>query len=243
MNEQKHIIETFTEMASRYDKLMNSELNRFWGINYFEFVSDVLGEIEINETSVVLDIATGTAFIPRYLIKQEIPPGTITGLDLTFEMLINGKEQIENHDVENKIHLVCATAHEMPFRQNAFDIAICCLATHHMNVEKLLSQIHASLKHGGKFHIGDVGGSEKWKIGFIRVVIKTFAFVYFLFKENLSRAKAESKAVANVMSSGEWHQCILEKGFENVKIREIRSDRFWIPNPVIIEATKKLEER
>jgi hypothetical protein len=34
LNEQDHIIETFTEMASRYESLMNSELNRFWGVSY-----------------------------------------------------------------------------------------------------------------------------------------------------------------------------------------------------------------
>ena len=40
MSEQDHIIETFTEMASRYENLVNSELNRFWGISYLDFIKE-----------------------------------------------------------------------------------------------------------------------------------------------------------------------------------------------------------
>lgn len=238
MSEQEYIIETFKEMASRYEKLINSELNRFWGINYYEFVSEVLRGLDIDETSDILDIATGTAFIPRFLHGQGHLPRSILGLDLTYEMLLYGKQKIENNEIKNRTRFVCASAHEMPFRQESFSLAICCLATHHMNVDKLLSQTYALLKPGGIFRIGDVGGSAQWKIGFIRIVIKALAFIYFFFTENLSRAKAESEAVANVMTSEEWHQHIEENGFENIKIREIKSRYFWTPNPVIIEATK-----
>lgn len=242
MNEQEHIIETFSEMASRYEKLMNGELSRFWGIDYYHFINEVLREIQINPNDKILDIATGTAFIPRTLKKEKKNPGNITGLDLTFEMLFNGKKLVEQIGAAEEVNLVCASAHAMPFAGGSFDIAICCLATHHMFVDQLLSEIHHVLKPGGTFHIGDVGGSAKWKIGFVRTVIKALAFLYFLVTENYSRAKAESEAVANVMTSEEWHDQIVEKGFEKIKIREIKSSRFWTPNPIILEATKKLEE-
>jgi ubiquinone/menaquinone biosynthesis C-methylase UbiE len=242
LNEQEHIIKTFSEMASRYERLMNSELRRFWGIDYYHFISEVLLGIQIDLHGKILDIATGTAFIPRTLYKEKPPLGTITGLDLTFEMLFNGKTLLDQIRAAEKVTLVCASAHAMPFMGGSFDIAICCLATHHMSVNQLLSEIHHALKPGGRFHIGDVGGSAKWKIGLIRTVIKALAFMFFLVTENYSRAKAESEAVANVMTSEEWHDLIVENGFEKIKIREMKSSKFWTPNPVILEATKTLEE-
>lgn len=241
MNEQDHIIETFSEMATRYEDLMNSELRRFWGIDYYAFIKEVLGDLDISDGTKILDVATGTAFIPRNILKENPNADHLTGLDITLDMLLNGKKLIEQQPSTGQVDFVCASAHDMPFKQSGFDLAICCLATHHMNVSLLLSELSRSIKPGGKLHIGDVGGSAKWKIGLIKSVIKVLAFVYFLFTENFSRAKAESAAVANVLTSEEWKILVQKNGFINIKVREVQSSRFWVPNPVIIEAIKSLE--
>jgi len=238
LNDQEHIIETFSEMATRYEKLMNSELNRFWGMDYYAFIHNVLGDVTTKPSELVLDIATGTAFIPRIMVQKEQKFSRIVGLDITLEMLRNGKKLVGDQEGNRTIDFVCASAHEMPFQPNTYDRAVCCLATHHMSVDKLLSQIKFALKPGAVFHIGDVGGSSKWKIGFIRTVIKVFAFIYFLVTENYSRARAESKAVANVMTSEEWREKIVQQGFEDIQIREVQSSKFWAPNPIIIQARK-----
>ena len=239
MNEQEHVIETFTEMASRYEKLMNNELNRFWGFSYPEFVHELIGEIEFRDTLRILDVATGIGFIPQVVSNQKIPFKKFIGLDITFEMLSQAKRQICEKNIDQAIQLVCASAHAMPFRTNDFDIVICCLATHHMNTDLLLDQISSVLKPGGKFHIADVGGGKRWKNKIIQTCIKLIAFIYFMFKENLSRARAESEAVANIMTIGEWERHITDHGFSAIKTRELKSKRFWIPNPIIMEALKE----
>ena len=228
-------------MASRYESLMNSELNRFWGVSYFDFIQELINEIDFGSHQSILDIATGTAFIPQYLAAQKIPYHHVVGLDLTFEMLSNAKEQIRKNNRDSSIQLVCASAHAMPFQKHTFDIAICCLATHHMNTTLLLNNIYSLLKPNGKFHIADVGGSKRWKIGIIRTFIKVFAFTYFMLAENLSRARAESGAIANVITINEWRELIVDQGFISIKARELKSKRFWAPNPVIIEAKKPME--
>jgi hypothetical protein len=73
LNEQEHVIETFTEMAPRYESLMNNELNRFWGFSYPEFVHELIGEIEFRENLKILDVATGIAFIPQIISNQNLP--------------------------------------------------------------------------------------------------------------------------------------------------------------------------
>jgi len=240
MNEQDHIIETFAEMASRYESLMNSELNRFWGVNYMDFIQELINEIDFSGHQRILDIATGIGFIPQYLSAQEIPYHHVVGLDITFEMLSHAKEQIKNNCNGSSIQLVCASAHAMPFQKNIFDTTICCLATHHMKVDLLLKNIYSSLKPSAKFHIADVGGSKRWKVGIIRTFIKVIAFIYFIFVENLSRAQAESEAVANVLTIKEWRKLIADHGFVSIKTRELKSKRFWVPNPFIVEAKKTI---
>jgi len=131
----------------------------------------------------------------------------------------------------------------MPLQKHIFDIAICCLATHHMNIDLLLKNVYSSLKPNGKFHIADVGGSKRWKIGIVRTFIKIIAFIYFLLVENLSRARAESGAIANMITINEWRELIADHGFISIKARELKSKRFWAPNPVIIEAKKPMEIR
>jgi len=110
-----------------------------------------------------------------------------------------------------------------------------------MNIDLLLNNIYSSLKPNGKFHIADVGGSKRWKIGIIRTFIKLVAFIYFLFAENLTRAKAESGAIANIHTIDAWRELIADHGFISIKTRELKSKRFWVPNPVIIEAKKPME--
>jgi ubiquinone/menaquinone biosynthesis C-methylase UbiE len=200
-----------------------------------------MNEIDFGSHQSILDIATGTAFIPQYLAAQKIPCHHVVGLDLTFEMLSNAKEQIRKNNCDSSIQLVCASAHAMPFQKHTFDIAICCLATHHMNTTLLLNNIYSSLKPNGKFHIADVGGSKRWKIGIVRTFIKIAAFIYFMFVENLSRAQAESEAIANVITINEWRELIADHGFISIKTWELKSKRFWAPNPVIIEAKKPME--
>ena len=195
-------------MAPRYESLMNSELNRFWGIDYKDFVCRLLEDFFPRNNELILDIATGTAFIPSFLIENKVKFNKIVGLDITFGMLMNGKDRLVKNIFDCKVDLVCASAHQMPFKLNNFDQAICCLATHHMDATQLLTNINAALKAGGKLLIADAGASSKWKNLFIRNLIKIAAFLYFLFSENYSRALAESAAIGNVHTSSEWEELI-----------------------------------
>jgi ubiquinone/menaquinone biosynthesis C-methylase UbiE len=227
-------------MAPRYESLMNNELNRFWGINYVDFVCRLLDEFYPKNNDLILDIATGTSFIPSFLIKNNKKFARIIGLDLTFGMLLNGKKKLgETNSFNNQVLLVCASAHQMPFQPDLFDHAICCLATHHMEARFLLANIEHSLKEGGSLHIADAGASSNWKNKTIQIVIKTAAFLYFLFSENLSRALAESAAIGNIHTSQEWKDMIESHGFSKIEIEKLKSKKFWAPDPIFIKALKK----
>ena len=234
---EQHIIDTFSEMSSRYEKLMDHELGLFWGYRYQEFVEAFLQTFQIKKGQTVLDIATGTGAIPANLLARQDGDRKIVGLDLTFRMLEQAKTRLQEIEGGKDMALVCGSAEALPFRKQAFDHILCCLATHHIPIESLLSNIRRVKKENreGLASIADVGGSSKWKIGIIRLVIKILAFLYFLVFENFSRAMAESDALQNVRTAAEWVETVNKSGFAEVKVEELPSRRMWAPNPIIIQ--------
>ena len=237
MEEKTAIKEAFTELAPRYEKTVDNELQNFWGLSYYDFIDTLINKTKTNPGEKILDVATGTCLIPRRLFENQRNVN-ISGIDITFDMLKNGKEKIKKIGANSFISLTTGDAMLMPFRSNIFDVVMCGLATHHMDVPKLLHEIFRILKPDGRFSLGDVGGSKLWKFPLIQFFIKILAFFYFLFTENVDRAWAEAKAVTNVQTAESWEEILLESGYSNIKIQKLQSKKFWVPDPLIIQAQK-----
>lgn len=238
VDEQHNIIAAFTEMAPRYERLMNDELNKFWGIDYPAFVSQLLSDFQSTDKHLILDIATGTSYIPFFLLRNHFSFKKIIGLDITYGMLAEGKRLIVAENTAHRMPQVCASALEIPFAVGMCDTVICCLATHHMDVNLLLENIFHVLKPGGTVLLADAGGSTAWKNFLVKGFVKVAAFLYFLFQENITRAKAEMGAIGNIYSINEWEKMMRLSGFSNVDITRMRSKKFWAPDPLIIRALK-----
>ena len=67
----------------------------------------------------VLDVATGTAGVA--LMLSERTRATITGVDLTEQMLRRGRERIARRDKADRIQLLVARGEQLPFPDDAFD--------------------------------------------------------------------------------------------------------------------------
>jgi len=238
MSERDRIIAAFSEMSPHYEAKVNNELNRFWGWSYEEFVDRLLKSVPIRSNDAILDVATGTSFIPIRLLKITPDLKRIVGLDITLDMLLKGKQKISSLFNKGVIEMVCGNALAMPLDSASFNIVLCGLATHHMNVKDLLTEIHRLLKPDGKLAIADVGGAQSWKNPIVRFLIRMLAFAYFFFTENKSRAWVEASALANIRTAQEWQAVLLELGFDDIAVSELQSKKFWVPNPLIINAKK-----
>jgi demethylmenaquinone methyltransferase/2-methoxy-6-polyprenyl-1,4-benzoquinol methylase len=238
MNNKENIVETFTELAPRYEEVVNAELTRFWGWSYQGFVNQLLGLTPTPENGRILDIATGTGVIPIKMAVERENSSRIHGLDITLSMLKNAKEKIATQNLTERIDLVCASAMSIPYANASFDLVTCALATHHMNVRLLLQESSRILREKGTLSIADVGGSNLWKSPIVKSVLRVAAFGYFLLKENVNRAWAEAEAVSNVRSKEEWFDLLTESGFGNIKITKLKSKHRWIPEPLVIQAIK-----
>ena len=238
MNEKENIIETFTELAPRYEEVVNAELDRFWGWSYIGFVNQLIQTTPIPKKGKMLDLATGTGVIPITVASNGHGMSRVHGLDITMSMLARARKKLVSGDINTQIDLVCASAMDIPYASDSFDLVTCALATHHMEVRLLLSESWRILREEGVLSIADVGGSKLWKNPVVRFFLRIAAFVYFLLQENIHRAWAEAEAVSNVRSKEEWLDLLIETGFRNIKIKKLKSKHSWVPEPLVIQAIK-----
>jgi demethylmenaquinone methyltransferase/2-methoxy-6-polyprenyl-1,4-benzoquinol methylase len=238
MDDKNNVIETFTELAPRYEEVVNAELNRFWGWSYAGFVNQLIQVTSIPANGKMLDLATGTGVIPITVATEGHSESRIHGLDITMSMLARARRKLDSSKIQNQIDLVCASAMDIPYASESFDLVTCALATHHMDVRLLLSESWRVLKKDGVLSFADVGGSKLWKSPIVKFILQIAAFVYFLFQENIHRAWAEAEAVSNVRSKEEWIDLLTTVGFQNIKITKLKSKHRWVPEPLVIQATK-----
>jgi ubiquinone/menaquinone biosynthesis C-methylase UbiE len=238
MKDKANLVEAFSEMAPRYEQVVDSELNRFWGWSYYGFVNLIIASTPLQPQDIILDVATGTGVIPSLLEKAGHPRNQIHGLDITMSMLMHAKRRLGDQNGHVDQNLVCASAMEMPYANSNFTQVTCGLATHHMDTNKLIVESYRVLQSGGKLTIADAGGSKFWKIPGVKFLLRIVAFIYFFLVENKSRAWAESSAVSNVRSPEDWSLVISNSGFRNIVIQKLKSKYFWVPCPLLIKAEK-----
>jgi SAM-dependent methyltransferase len=85
----------------------------------------------------------------------------------------------------------------LPFAPGSFDYVIYSLAAHHIGPADFLKQAFRVLKEGGQIILAEVAASNGQKLPGITLLLRLAAFLYFLFKENLTRARIESEAVSH----------------------------------------------
>lgn len=235
MSEQTLITEAFTELAPSYGDTIDEELSKFWGISYRAFIDAMLEVAKVNPEERVLDIATGAAEIPLHLMDTLPGARPIFGLDITPAMLNAGRQDIRQRNHTGQIELVCASAMAMPFNSHSFDVAICALGTHHMNVPQMLAEVHRVLAIGGRMVISDVGATPFWRSAPGKLLLQLLMLHYGLSSQS-ARSKAEIQAFKNVRTGEEWAQLLTLFGFQHIKINSIKPRYPWYPAGLMLQA-------
>ncbi|MFZ2097069.1 MAG: class I SAM-dependent methyltransferase [Anaerolineales bacterium] len=235
MDEIHRVTEAFTELAPSYINTMNKELTQFWGISYPKFVERLVSVAGVKEGEKVLDIATGTAVIPQKLNATRYSGERIVGVDITPAMLKQGRKAINQNGIHSAIDLVCASAMDMPFADGTFEVIICGLGTHHMNIPKMLQEAKRLLVRSGRIIICDVGATPFWRSRPGKILLRLLMWLYG-FANRSARSQAEIEAFHNVRTAQEWLSLLKEFGFGKVHIDEIRPRFPWFPSGLTMQA-------
>lgn len=235
MGNTNAVLAAFTELAPHYEDAMEHELTALWGLDYREFVCELLDAAPVSNKDTILDVATGTAFIPRMLQDTADYQGQVIGLDITPAMLIQAQSRMAHSGQSASTQLVCASAMNLPFDDDTFDVVICGFGTHHMSVPQMLSEMRRVLKAEGRLLLADAAAPALWQTpGWRPTMTSLLSFLSRFLRD--ARTRVEADAIQNMRTAEEWRAELSTAGFAEVAVREHRARRPWYPLALTMRA-------
>jgi demethylmenaquinone methyltransferase/2-methoxy-6-polyprenyl-1,4-benzoquinol methylase len=120
-----------------------------WELWVWQFVRTVT----LRPQDKVLDVCAGTNSVGIRLLKRQRDI-SVTAVDRSKEMQEQGTRDAEKAGL--RIHSVIHDVHELPFPDNSFDVITLQAASRHLQLDKVLPEIHRVLKPGGWFYHCDM---------------------------------------------------------------------------------------
>ena len=140
-----HVGGVFHSVAEEYDLMndaMSFGMHRLW--------KKILIELsELSEGSLVLDVASGTADIPK-LISNKFKSVSIHVTDINESMLALGKERAINENFFHNCNFALVSGETLPYQDNTFDLVTVGFGLRNFtNKQKGLTEMKRVLKPGG----------------------------------------------------------------------------------------------
>lgn len=140
-----------------------------FGGNYQSKIHDlIVSKLNWDGTGKLLDIGTGSGSLIIKLAKT-FPTSFLTGIDYWGDNWEYSKAQCQQNaeieGVSNQIHFQKASASELPFNENEFDVIVSCLTFHEVKDRShktdVIKEALRVLKSGGSFVFLDLFLDEK----------------------------------------------------------------------------------
>lgn len=149
MNHNDTVKQSFKKQAEKFAAYHMSKT---------EYTDYLVKRIGAKGNEHALEVAAGTCICGRALapfVKD------ITCLDLTEEMLAQGKKLAEESQIKN-IYFRSGNAEKLPYEAESFDLVITRLSFHHfISPEKPFQEMQRVLKKGGKLIVWDMEATEE----------------------------------------------------------------------------------
>jgi ubiquinone/menaquinone biosynthesis C-methylase UbiE len=140
------------EEASDYDAMDHAEVNRLFCDDFAAF----LGPSRAASAIDVLDVGTGTARIP-ILVASRMTAAKVLGIDLSKEMLILAKTNIEAAGLASRVSLSMEDAKKIKRASGTFGAVICNTIIHHIpGPEEAIAEMLRLLGPGGALFVRDL---------------------------------------------------------------------------------------
>ncbi len=139
----------FTRVASKYDimnDLMSVGIHRLWKEAMMDWLSPRPGQQ-------LLDVAGGTGDVAfRFLGRA--PGAVATVLDMTENMLIEGRKRAEAERLSDRLNWIVGDAMALPFADNSFDVYTISFGIRNVTrVQDALNEAFRVLRPGGRLMV------------------------------------------------------------------------------------------
>ena len=169
MNEKQNIGSLFDRIAGKYDflnHLLSLNIDKLWrkkAVKAIDKDKIVSGKC--------LDVAIGTADLAIELacqLKKQHATFSITGIDLSTEMMRIGEKKVEKRALQHCISFQQASALDMPFDDNIFDVVTCAYGVRNFSdLDKGLVEMQRVLRPGGQLMILEFSYPENRLIAWV----------------------------------------------------------------------------
>ena len=148
-SKKEQVEQMFDKIAPKYD-LLNRVLSL--GIDVW-WRKRALGFLRSDQPQNILDVATGTADVAIMAAKM-LQPKTITGIDISNQMLDFGRVKVAKEDLEKVITLETGDSENLRFQTGTFDAVTVAFGVRNFeNLEKGLSEMNRVLRTDGRIVI------------------------------------------------------------------------------------------
>ena len=156
MNEKHNIGSLFDRIAGKYDflnHLLSLNIDKLWRKKAVNTIIIKHKDYDYQ----CLDVAIGTADLAIELarqLKEKHATFTITGIDLSTEMMRIGEEKVKKLELQQTISFMHASALDIPFGSDTYDIVTCAYGVRNFSdLDEGLLEMFRVLKPGGQLMI------------------------------------------------------------------------------------------
>src|SRR5690606_25924490 len=148
-SKKEQVAEMFDKIAGKYD-FMNRFLSARTDVRWRK---KAILALQKKQPQLILDIATGTGDMAIRAARM-LHPRQVTGIDISVQMLEEGRKKIEKLDLTQQVQLEKGDSENLRFEDNSFDVTMAAFGVRNFeNLEKGLSEMHRVLRPGGQLCI------------------------------------------------------------------------------------------
>lgn len=215
-SELPFIRDMFDTIAHRYD-FLNRTLSMKQDVLWRKAMVRSLG-LKKGKKANILDVACGTGDVAIEAYGQLGTEPSITGLDFSWNMLVLGKEKVDQRRIKT-ISLLAGNALGLPFGPGLFDAVTIAFGIRNIaDKKRALTEFRRCMKPGGTVAVLELSTPENrlFHTIYMTYFLKVLPFVGGLFSKNQSAYQYLPESVVNFPDSPTFAGIMTEAGFRDV---------------------------